>query len=200
MSARTSSLHVKTAGLVLGLSLLGAIGPAFAGDRTIGSSPNPGVLKTKVQPDDAGIYIDGEYAGHADRFNGPRENLFLPPGEHEVRVSLVYYKDYVTKVTIQPGEKTVIRHAMEPSGEAHPTGPFGRIKIDTPKSDLNAAVIVDGMHVGYADQVNKIAQTLLLLPGEHKIELLYAGYQPYVTTITVEAGKKQILRPTLTPR
>lgn len=200
MIVRSSSVHARPSGLLLAALLLFSFAPASAGDRTIGSSPNPGVLKTKVKPDDAGIYIDGEYAGHADRFNGPRENLFLTPGEHEVRVSIVYYKDYVTKVTIQPGEKTVIRHSMEPSGEAHPTGPFGRIKIDTPKSDLNAAVIVDGMHVGYADQVNKIAQTLLLLPGEHKIELLYAGYQPYVTTITVEAGKKQILTPTLTPK
>jgi hypothetical protein len=65
---------------------------------------------------------------------------------------------------------------------------------------LNAALIVDGMHVGYADQVNKIAQTLLLLPGQHTIELRYAGYQPYVTTITVEANQKQILTPTLTPK
>ena len=198
--ASASRVCARSTGLFLAGLLLGSFGSAMAGDRTIGSSPNPGILKTKVKPDDAGIYIDGEYAGHADRFNGPRENLFLTPGEHEVRVSMVYYKDYTTKVTIQPGEKTVMQHSMAPSGEAHPTGPFGRIKISPPKSELNAAVIVDGMHVGYADQVNKIAQTLLLLPGEHKIELLYAGYQPYVTTITVEANEKQILTPTLTPK
>jgi hypothetical protein len=65
---------------------------------------------------------------------------------------------------------------------------------------LIAALIVDGMHVGYADQVNNIAETLLLLPGQHTIELRYAGYQPYVTTITVEANQKQILTPTLTPK
>ena len=185
---------------LLGVLLLGSLIHASAGDKTIGSSPNPGVLKTKVKPDDAGIYVDGEYAGHADRFNGPGENLFLPPGEHEVRISMVYYNDYTTKITIQPGEKTVINQNLSPSGEQHPTGPFGRIKIQPPKSELNAAVLVDGRHIGYADQVNKIAQTLLLLPGEHKIELLYAGYQPYVTTITVEANKKQIITPTLTPK
>lgn len=200
MMARFLDVSAGTAGLALVALLLSSPAPAVAGDRTIGTSSTPGVLKTKVKPDDAGIYVDGEYAGHADRFNGPGENLYLAPGEHEIRVSLVYYKDYTTKVTIQPGEKTVVQHAMAPSGEAHPTGPFGRIKISPPKSELNAAVIVDGMHVGYADQVNKIAQTLLLLPGPHKIELLYAGYQPYVTTITVEANKKQILTPTLTPK
>ena len=198
--SRTSRVYARSTGLLLAGLLLGSFGSTMAGDRTIGSSPNPGILKTKVSPDDAGIYIDGEYAGHADRFNGPGEKLFLPPGEHEVRVSLVYYKDYTTKDTIQPGEKTVMQHSMAPSGEAHPTGPFGRIKIDTPKADLNAALLVDGMHVGYVDQVNKIAQTLLLLPGEHKIELRYAGYQPYVTTIQVEANKKQTLTPTLTPK
>ena len=29
---------------------------------------------------------------------------------------MVYYKDYTTKVTIQPGEKTVMQHSMAPSG------------------------------------------------------------------------------------
>src|SRR5690606_13788115 len=130
--ARSSSFCARPTGLLLAALLLGSVAPAMAGDRTIGSSPNPGVLKTKVKPDNAGIYVDGEYAGHADRFNGPRENLYLTPGEHEIRVSLVCYRDYTTKVTTQAGEKTSVQHTMAPSGEAHPTGPFGRIKIQPP--------------------------------------------------------------------
>lgn len=201
MINRLNAKTLALSGAALALALLmGSVSPALAGDKTLGSASDPGVLKTKVKPDDAGVWVDGEYAGHADRFNGPGENLYLSPGEHEIRFTMVYFKDHTTKVTIVQGEKTVIRQRLEPSGEPHPTGPFGRVRIQPTGDLLNAAVIVDGMHIGYADQVNKIAQTLLLLPGEHKIELVYAGYQPYVTTITVEANKKQIITPTLTPK
>lgn len=172
--------------------------PVHAGDKTVGSAANPGVLKTKVKPDDAGVWVNGEYVGHADRFSGPGENLFLPPGEHEIRFTMVYYQDYVEKVTIEPGEKTVIRKRLEPSDEKRPTGPFGKVKIH-PAQALNAAVIVNGRHIGYADQINKIGQTLLLVPGKHEIELRYDGYKPYKTTIEVVAGARQVLTPTLEP-
>lgn len=192
-----SKTAARVGGLCLTALLLGSINPAVSGDRTLGSASNNGVLKTKVQPDDAGVWVDGEYAGHADRFNGPGENLFLSPGSHEIRFSMVYFKDYSTTVNIQPGGKTVVEYKLEPSGEKHPTGPFGKVKIQTPKSELNAAVLVDGMHIGYVDQINKIGQTLLLIPGEHKIELRYAGYQPYTTTVTVAANQKLVITPTL---
>lgn len=196
---RPNPIAASCGTLVIAL-LCGVFNPAVAGDRKLGSASEPGVLKTKVKPDDAGVWVDGEYAGHADRFNGPGENLYLSPGEHEIRFTMVYFKDHTSKVTIVAGEKTVIRENLAPTGEAHPTGPFGQVKIQPTGELLNAAVIVDGMHIGYADQVNKIAQTLLLLPGAHKIEVVYAGYQPYVTTITVEANKKQVIVPTLTPK
>jgi hypothetical protein len=195
--AKTLTLTGAALTLVL---VMGSVSPALAGDKTLGRASDPGVLKTKVKPDDAGVWVDGEYVGHADRFNGPGEHLYLAPGEHEIRLTMVYFKEHTTKVTIAPGEKTVLRQHLEPSGEPHPTGPFGRVRIQPEGDLLNAAVIVDGMHIGYADQVNKIAQTLLLLPGEHKVEVIYTGYQPYVTTITVEANKKQIIVPTLTPK
>ena len=182
-----------------GFVLISVVPAVHAGDRTVGSSSNPGILKTKVKPDDAGVWVDGEYVGHADRFSGPGENLFLPPGEHEIRFTMVYYKDHVEKVTIEPGKKTVIRQKLGPSDEKKPTGPFGKVKIH-PAQALNAAVIVNGRHIGYADQINKIGQTLLLMPGKHTIELRYDGFKPYKTTIEVEANQRQVLTPTLEPR
>jgi hypothetical protein len=184
--------------LVLGPTL-GFVSSLDAGDRTLGSAPDPGILKTKVKPDDVGVWVDGKYAGHTDRFSGPGEHLYLPPGRHEVRFTLAFFEDYTTTVDIQAGVKTFIRHRMEPSSEKPPDGPFGKVKIQPPTAELNAAVLVDGRQIGYADQVNKIAQTLLLETGEHKIELHYAGYRPYETTVHIEADKKYVITPSLTP-
>lgn len=178
------------------LTALASAAPAFAGDKTYGSSANPGILKTKIHPADAGVWIDGKYIGHADRFSGPGENLFLPPGEHEVRFTMVYFKDHVEKVVIREGEKTVIRRRLDPSDEKRPTGPFGKVKIH-PAGALNAAVLVNGRHIGYADQMNKIAQTLLLEPGKHEIELRYEGYKPWKQTVEIQAGQRIVLEPTL---
>lgn len=170
-----------------------------AGERRIGDHPDPGELKTKVKPDNTGVWIDGEYIGHADRFSGPGEHLYLPPGEHEVRLTRVFHHDHTETVNIQAGEKTVLRHKMQPNGDKPAPGPYGRIKIQ-PTPELNAGLIVDGYHVGYADQVNKVAQTLLLTEGTHTIELVYEGYKPYKTTIEVKAGEKKILTPKLEPK
>ena len=191
MTVRTSL--ACAAALALALS---SHTPLAAGDKTVGSASNPGVLKTKVKPDDAGVWVNGEYVGHADRFSGPGENLYLPPGEHEIRFTMVYFQDYVQKVTIEPGQKTVIRKKLDPSNEKRPTGPFAKVKIH-PTNALNAAVLVNGRHIGYADQINKIAQTLLLEAGKHEIELQLDGYKPYKTTIEVEAGERRVLNPTL---
>ncbi len=169
-----------------------------AGDRRIGNHASPGELKTKVKPNNTGVWVDGEYAGHADRFSGPGERLYLDPGEHEIRLTRVFHHDHVEKVTIKSGEKTVLRHKMQPNGDKPAPGPYAKIKIH-PSPELNAGLIVDGYHIGYADQVNKIAQTLLLPAGEHTIELVYEGYKPYKTTINVKAGEKKVLTPTMEP-
>jgi len=196
MTIRRPALYRKLFLAGACLALLAAAPSMDAGDKTVGSAANPGILKTKVKPDDAGVWVDGEYVGHADRFSGPGENLFLSPGEHEIRFTMVYYQDHTEKVTIKAGEKTVIRQKLAPSDEKRPTGPFGKVKIH-PAQALNAAVIVNGRHIGYADQINKIGQTLLLMPGKHEIELRYEGYKPYKTTIEVTANQRQVLTPTL---
>ena len=184
---------------MLSCAILVSIGQLAAGDRALGDRSDAGVLRTKVKPDDAGVWVDGKYAGHADRFSGPGENLYLSPGKHEIRFAIVYFKDYVTEVEIKPREKTVIRQDLQPSDEKPYTGEFGKVKIMTPNDQLNAAVLVDGRQICYADQINGLAQTLLIVPGRREIELHYAGYKPYKTTIEVEPNSKQAITPVLEP-
>jgi hypothetical protein len=144
------------------------------------------------------VWINDQYVGHADRFDGPGQELFLNPGEYDVTFSLAYYKDFKTRIKIEPNSTTMIQHRLDPSDEKRPTGPFGTVKIK-PTPEHKVGVFVNARFIGHADEMNGPAQELLLEPGTHKIELKYAGYKTYETTIHAEANKKQVIKVTLEP-
>jgi hypothetical protein len=157
-----------------------------------------GKLKTKVTPADASVWINDQYVGHADRFDGPGQELFLNPGEYDVTFSLAYYKDFKTRVKIEPNSTTVIQQRLDPSDEKRPTGPFATVKIKaTPEHKVG--VFVNGRFIGHADEMNGPAQELLLEPGTHQIELKYAGYKPYKTTVKAVANQRYVIEVTLEP-
>jgi hypothetical protein len=149
------------------------------------SQRQTGKLKTKIKPADAAVWVDGDFVGHADRFNGPGQALELSAGEHDIRVSLVYYEDYKTRVTVEPGKTTVVKSKLGPSDEKHPSPPFAKAKIRC-KPEVNAAVLVNGRFVGHADEMNGPMQALLLWPGDHQIEIRHAGYKPFKTALHVD--------------
>jgi hypothetical protein len=143
-----------------------------------------GRLKTQVKPPEASVWVDGTFRGHVDQFNGPGQSLHLPAGEHEVKISLVYFNDYTTKVTISAGQTAVIKQELGPSGEIRPSPPYAEAKLRC-KPLVTAAVIVNGRFIGHCDEMNGPAQALLLWEGTHEIEVTNDGYQPYKTTVTV---------------
>jgi len=157
------------------------------------ASAQTGKLKTKIKPGDAAVFINGEYYGHADEFNGPGQHLSLTPGEYKLRCTLAYYQDHEETVTIEPGEKTVVKHQMAPSDEERPTGPFAKVKLKV-QPDEDVAVLINGRFIGHADEFNAPGQTLLLKPGTYKIELRKTGYQTHTTTLEAQANQKHKLR------
>jgi PEGA domain len=59
--------------------------------------------------------------------------------------------------------------------------------------DKTSGVWVDGQYVGFVKEL-KDDKKLLLLPGEHEIEVRQAGYVPVTDKVTVEPGKKTTIR------
>ena len=157
-----------------------------------------GILKTKVSPSDAAVYVDGKYVGHADQFNGPGQKLYITPGDHEVRFGIAYYQDYSTKVSIEANKTTVIQQSLSRSDEQLPKAPFARIKIHV-KPLVKTAVIVNGRFIGHADQVNGPGQVMVVEAGHYKIELAHAGYKPYTTEFDVAANESKSISATLEP-
>lgn len=170
---------------------------AAARDHYFGDSSNGwGKLKTKVQPADASVWIDGKYVGHVDQFNGPGQELYLSPGEHEVTFSIAFYKDHKMSVTAEPNKTVVIEQQLARSDERIPTGPFANVKIKVRNPD-KAAVLVNDRFIGHVDEMNGPAQWLLLEPGHYKIEIRQAGYKPFEQSVDVKAGAVHIIRANL---
>ena len=58
--------------------------------------------------------------------------------------------------------------------------------------DKSSGVWADGQYVGFVKEL-KGDKKLLLLPGDHKIEIRHAGYESVTEDVNVEPGKKTTL-------
>ena len=60
----------------------------------------------------SGVWVDGEYVGYLKELKGSKKVLLLP-GEHVITVRQDGYQDFTQRVVVQPGQKEVVRVAME---------------------------------------------------------------------------------------
>jgi hypothetical protein len=74
-------------------------------------------------------------------------------------------------------------------GTAH-NAIYGEVRIKGQTGiDKHSGVFVDGQYVGFVDEL-KGSKKLLLLPGEHEIEVRHAGYVTVKQNVMVEPGRK----------
>jgi hypothetical protein len=79
--------------------------------------------------------------------------------------------------------------AAAASGLPAGSGTLGKIQFrPVGKTEKLAGVWVDGVYLGYADEL-KGSNKLVLIPGEHRIVFRSAGYKDFVTTVMVQPGK-----------
>lgn len=79
-------------------------------------------------------------------------------------------------------------------GAAQKNRVLGQVEIQgKTNADKTSGVWVDGQYVGFVKEL-KGDKKLLLLPGEHEIEVRQAGYSAVKEKVNVEPGKKTILR------
>lgn len=170
--------------IVWAFALAAVIGvPSSAQSGAIGS------LVAKIKPGRAGVFVDGKYLGPAANFRAAR-TYSLPTGEHEIRLVDPRYQEFVTKIDIQPGKKTVVHQALVALPLAKP--PFGRLR--TISSDKFAAVFVNEQYCGHADEFSNVAQGLLLNPGEYNVKIVPQTGTPVLAKVKIEADKVVIVR------
>ena len=135
----------------------------------------------------AGVWVDGQYVGYVKELNGDKRIVLLP-GEHEIVVHQPWYKDYVEKAILEPGEVHAIQLSLAKDQRTPPKDATGELKISaTPE---RAAVFVDAQFAGHADEFNGHGKAMLLTPGEHRVRIALPGYLPFETTVDLRPYQK----------
>lgn len=69
-------------------------------------------LKISAIPARAAVFVDEQFAGHVDEFDGPGQAMLLTPGQHRVRIALPGYLPFDTLVDLRPNQKLKIQTAL----------------------------------------------------------------------------------------
>ncbi len=133
----------------------------------------PGRLRIDL-PVPGEVTVDGRAMGKA-----PGE-FDLPGGTHELRIHTERYLDYASKVRIAGyGKRQVIAPRLTPA--------WAVVRIST--EPAGASVRIGGESRGVTPL------ELELMAGSHRVELLHAGYKPWVSDVQVKANEPLTIGP-----
>jgi hypothetical protein len=84
---------------------------------TIGpGSPYYGGVSLEIAPSHAEVFVDGEYVGWVEDFDGTMQPLTLTPGSHRIEIHAQGYEPLVLDVVVNPGEVVPYRGTLMPQG------------------------------------------------------------------------------------
>jgi hypothetical protein len=135
----------------------------------------------------SGVWVDGEYVGYLKELKGSKKVLLLP-GAHVITVRQDGYQDFTERILVHPGEREVVRVAMEKA----PTGllPDVTAVVKIAVNPSRAAVFMDGLFVGHVGEFEGLGRGMLVAPGTHRIKIALPGYQTFETDIDPLANQK----------
>lgn len=139
---------------------------------------------------DAGVWIDGKYAGYVKELKGDRK-VMLPAGEHEFVIKQAGYKDLTKTITVDPDQspfQTIAVVLEENPKMTYPGGNAAECRLDIqPK---RAAVFVDDNYMGHGGDFGGHFHSMLVTPGKHHLKITLNGYKTYETDIDATASSK----------
>ena len=62
-------------------------------------------LKFEVKPNRAAVFLEDQFVGFVDQFDGPGQWLLVAPGKHRVKISLPGYRTFETDIKLTVGQK-----------------------------------------------------------------------------------------------
>ena len=71
-----------------------------------------GELKISATPARAAVFVDEQFTGHVDEFDGVGQAMLLTSGQHRVRIALPGYLPFETIVDLRPHQKLKIETAL----------------------------------------------------------------------------------------
>jgi hypothetical protein len=143
---------------------------------------------------DAGVWIDGKYAGYVKELKGDRK-VMLPAGEHEFVIKQAAFKDLTRKIVVDPDQapfQTVAVVLEENTKMTYPGRDAAELRLDIqPK---RAAVFVDDNYMGHGGDFGGRFHSMLVSPGKHRLKVTLDGYQTYETEIDALASTKSQMK------
>lgn len=135
----------------------------------------------------AGVWVDGQYLGYVQELKGSKKILLLP-GEHQITVRQGGYVDFSQKITLQPGERQLLRVNLQKDTRIQLPTVTAEVKLAVTPD--RAAVFVDGVFVGHVGEFKGAGRAVLIAPGKHTIKISLPGYQTFETTLSLSPNQK----------
>jgi hypothetical protein len=85
-----------------------------------------GAIDLDIQPEEAEVWVDGNYVGEADDFDGFPSYLWLEPGSHQIVLYAPARETLVREVNLQSGEMLGFDDVLVPGVSRAPTEFFTR--------------------------------------------------------------------------
>ncbi|HEX3371471.1 MAG TPA: PEGA domain-containing protein [Candidatus Acidoferrales bacterium] len=146
---------------------------------------------------DAGVWIDGKYAGYVKELKGDRK-VMLPAGEHEISIRQAGFKEFMKKVVVDPEQPQTIAVVLEENPQlTFPGADAAELRLDIrPK---RAAVFMDNHYMGHGSDFGGRFHSMLVTPGKHNLKVTLDGYEPYEMEIDPTAKTKTAMVINLKP-
>ena len=141
---------------------------AAAGIVSLHAQEKVGYLRTRIDPREAGVFVDGKYHGTAAMFGHRERMIKLSPGTHKVEIKDPRYKTLNVEAKIEAGKTATIRQYMESLG-IKPQGPLGELTTD---GFGNAAIYIGGEYYANALELQNPAYSLLLKAGDYDLKIV----------------------------
>ena len=180
----TLRFHAITFSFVLCLASMLSVSCLYADNMVLGELQFEGA--TNVERG-SGVWVDGQYLGYLKELKGSKTVLLLP-GEHEVVVRQAGYKDFLQRVTLQPGDKRLIQVSLQKDPRLQMPAVTAEIKLSVDPD--RAAVFVDGMFAGHAGELGGVGEGLLVAPGKRRITISLPGYRSFETEVELAPNQK----------
>jgi len=166
------------------LACLFLVTAAWAQNQVLGELSFHGATKVERT---SGVWVDGQYVGYMDELKDDKKVLLLP-GEHEIAVRQAGYQDFVQRVVIEPGKKSILSVKMDKDPRALAPDVVAEVKLSV--TPTRAAVFLDDVFVGHVQEFSGPWRGMLVSPGRHEIKIALPGYRAFETQFNLLPRQK----------
>jgi hypothetical protein len=174
----------RIAAIAVGLILWLSAADSYADNRVMGEVQFEGAGDMER---DSGVWIDGQYVGYLKELKGDKKVMLLP-GEHEISVRQAGLEDFVRNIVVEPGQRHVVRVAMQKSVGWQIPSAIATLKLTVQPN--RAAVFLDDKYIGHVGEFGGKFHSVQIAAGKHRIKVELPGYRTFETEVNLLAGQK----------